>query len=263
MTSIETKMKMNEEFKGIKYILTSSMRSKLLLSIYEKSKNLDELRNELDKPSATILHGLKELESSNLVKKYNKNYSLTSNGFLLTANMIKLIENWKSINKSKMFWNTHDLKGIPDKLLKNIYLLKNANYEYATTNDLSNAFNTYVKLIKKAKKLKIILPIYSENHFKHFMQILNGDTLEHLELVISENILNSMKKNDLLNEMIIKNDKVSIKSISMDIKIFLTYNDEFMSLTLYFNDGHYDDSQILISKDKDCLKWASLLSSYY
>ena len=41
------------------------MRTKLLLSIYNGSKNLDDLRIELEKPSATILHGLKELETLN------------------------------------------------------------------------------------------------------------------------------------------------------------------------------------------------------
>lgn len=99
MTNIETKNELNEEFKGIKYLLTSAMRSKLLLAIYEDAKNLDELRNELKKPSATILHGLKELESINLIRKVQKSYELTSNGFLLTTNMVKLIENWYAINK--------------------------------------------------------------------------------------------------------------------------------------------------------------------
>ena len=33
-------------------------------------KNLDDLRIELEKPSATILHGLKELENLNFVKKF-------------------------------------------------------------------------------------------------------------------------------------------------------------------------------------------------
>ncbi len=67
-----TKIKndLKEEYQGIKYILTSTMRTKLLLSIYNESKNLDDLRIELEKPSATILHGLKELENLNFVKKF-------------------------------------------------------------------------------------------------------------------------------------------------------------------------------------------------
>ena len=92
MTSHETKKQLTKEFSGLKYILTSEMRSKLLLTIYDDSKNLDDLRNELKKPSATILHGLKELENNNLVRKVQKYYELTSNGYLITTNMIKLIE---------------------------------------------------------------------------------------------------------------------------------------------------------------------------
>ena len=129
MTSVQTKTELTEEYKNVKYILTSSMRTKLLLAVYESSKNLEDLRTELKKPSATILHGLKELENINLVKKTQKYYELTSNGFLLTTNMIKLIENWFSINKNKKFWNDHDLSDIPEDMLKSMYLLKEAEYE--------------------------------------------------------------------------------------------------------------------------------------
>ena len=47
MTNIQTKRELNKEFKDVKYLLTSSMRAKLLLALYEIPKNLDELRHEL------------------------------------------------------------------------------------------------------------------------------------------------------------------------------------------------------------------------
>ena len=263
MTSSEIKEELTEEYSGIKYILTSSMRSKLLLAIYENPKNLDELRNELKKPSATILHGLKELENINLVKKVQKSYELTSNGFLLTANMVKLIENWYSVSKSKIFWNNHDLSEIPDEILKDIYLLKDAEYVHSTTSDLSNAFNTYIKLISTTKHLKIILPIYSENHFKHLIKLLKTKKLESLELVISDEIYHSIKKNKLLNKKILKNKKVSIHRINHKCKVFLTYCDEFVTLSLFFKDGHYDDSQILVARDENAHKWALKLAKNY
>lgn len=263
MTSTETREQISKEFNGIKYILTSGMRSKLLLAIYENPKNLDELRNLLKKPSATILHGLKELENSNLVKKANKQYELTSNGYLITTNMVKLVENWYAVNKSKNFWNNHDLSHIPDDVLKNMYLLKDAEYVNSTTSDLSNAFNTYLKMISKANKLRVILPIYSEKHLKHLIKLLNENKLESLELIVNREILNSILNNDTLNESLIDNEKVTIRSIKRKINLFLTVSDDFMSLTLFFKDGHYDDSQILIAKDENALKWALNLISYY
>lgn len=263
MNSVEAKKEISEEFRGVKYILTSGMRSKLLLAMYENPKNLDELRTELKKPSATILHGLKELETINLIKKVQKYYELTSNGFLLTTNMVKLIENWYSLSRSKLFWNSHDLSGIPDEILKDIYQLKNAQYVNSTTSDLSNAFNTYINLISNAKKLKIILPIYSENHFKHLIKLLNGKKLKNLEIIVSEEIMNSMAENELFKREILNSRKVKIRCVNKRLKIFLTQSEEFMSLTLFFKDGHYDDSQILIAKDKNALKWAKNLSRTY
>ena len=106
MTKSETKQQLNKEFKNVKYILTSGMRTKLLITIYDAPKKLEELRNDLQKPSATILHGLKELESINLIKKDQKYYQLTANGYLLTTNMLKLIDNWYAIDKNRIFWNS-------------------------------------------------------------------------------------------------------------------------------------------------------------
>ena len=263
MTNLETKRELNKEFKGVKYILTSSMRAKLLLALYEIPKNLDELRTELKKPSATILHGLKELEGINLVRKAQKLYELTSNGYLLTTNMIKLIENWYSLSKSEAFWDNHDLSDIPDEVIKNIYLLKDAEYINSTTSDLSIAFNRYIKLISKEKKLEIILPIYSENHFKHIIDLLNKDKIEELKLIVSDEIYDSINKNELFKKELLENKKVNLNIINKNLKIFLTYSEEFMSLTLFFKDGHYDDSQILIGRNKNALKWAEYLLKYY
>ena len=53
--------KQTQEFQNVKYILTSSMRTLILVVLYNDKKNLNEIRDELKKPSATILHGLKEL----------------------------------------------------------------------------------------------------------------------------------------------------------------------------------------------------------
>ena len=223
-----TKIKndLKEEYQGIKYILTSTMRTKLLLSIYNESKNLDDLRIELEKPSATILHGLKELENLNFVKKV---------------------------------WNSHDLTAIPQENLKNIYLLKNAECISSTTSNLSKAYNSYTKLIENVEELKITLPIFSENHLRQIVQLIQEKTLHKLELITHQDILPLIHRNPLFKKWLINNENVKIICIKNPLKTFLTLGDEFMSLTLFFKDGHYDDSQILIDKTHEGLKWGALL----
>lgn len=106
-----------------------------------------------------------------MLKKVQKYYQLTSNGYLLTTNMIKLIDNWYATNKNEDFWNIHDLTAIPQENLKNIYLLRNAECITSTTSNLSKAYNSYSKLIENAEELKITLPIFSEKPFKEHCSI--------------------------------------------------------------------------------------------
>lgn len=204
MSSSTLKENEPQEFKNVKYLLTSSMRTLILIVLYTNKKNLNEIRDELKKPSATILHGLKELEENNLIKKDRKYYSLTSNGYLLATNMIKLIDNWYAIEKNKVFWNNHDLSGIPENFLNKLYLLKDAQFISSTTSDLSNAFNTYIQLISTADELNIILPIYSENHFKYLIKLLKNDDLKRLTILINTEILKTMKKNRYLKKSLIE-----------------------------------------------------------
>ncbi len=251
------------EFQNVKYLLTSSMRTLILVVLYNESKNLNEIRNELKKPSATILHGLKELEDNNLIRKERKYYSLTSNGHILATNIIKLINNWYSIENNEIFWNNHELSGIPKTFLNKLYLLKDVEFVSSTTSDLSNAFNTYINLISSARKLTIILPIYSENHFNNFIDLVKSDDLKHLRIILNSKILKSMQRSRYIKKLLLENKKVEIIETEEDPKLFLTYSEDFMTLTLFFEDGHYDDSQIIIGENKNAIKWAEELFNYY
>ncbi|WP_407378797.1 helix-turn-helix transcriptional regulator [Methanobrevibacter sp.] len=252
-----------EEFHNVKFLLTSSMRTLILVVLYNDSKNLNEIRDELQKPSATILHGLKELEAANLLKKDKKNYSLTSNGYLLATNIIKLINNWYSLERHKTFWNNHDISGIPEQYMNKLYLLKDAQLISSTTSDLSNAFNTYMQLLENSRDIKMILPIYSENHFKYLIKLLKEEHLKHMTILISSRIHKKMRRSRYLKKTLLKNKKVTIIEMEKNPKVFLTFSEDFMTLTLFFKDKHYDDSQMIIEKSENGLRWADGLFKYY
>ena len=84
-----------------------------------------------------------------------------------------------------------------------------------------------------------------------------------MELLISEDVLKSIKENTLLRKSLLENDKVDVICVKHNLKLFLTHGDDFMSLTLFFEDGHYDDSQILIGKSEKSRNWALELFDFY
>ena len=79
----------------------------------------------------------------------------------------------------------------------------------------------------------------------------------------SDSIYNSIDNNELFKKELLQNKKVNVIIISKPVTIFLTQSKEFMSLTLFFKDGHYDDSQILIAYDNNAKKWALSLWKFY
>ena len=98
---------------------------------------------------------------------------------------------------------------------------------------------------------------------KHIVNLLNEGSLKKLELIVSEEIYNSISENELFKNELLENKQVTITILENNFKIFLTCSDEFISLTLFFKDGHYDDSQILIATDENAKKWAfSIINQY-
>ena len=95
-------------------------------------------------------------------------------------------------------------------------------------------------------------------------QLLNDKKIKKIDLITNSEIIKSIENNEIFKKTLINNEKVRIIIIAeSSLKIFLTSSENFMSLTLFFKDGHYDDSQILIGKTKDSIKWAEELHSIY
>ena len=72
-----------------------------------------------------------------------------------------------------------------------------------------------------------------------------------------------MKRSKYLKKSLLENEKVSIIEIAENPKLFLTFSEEFMILSLFFKDHHYDDSQIITDKHKSAIKWSNELFKYY
>ncbi|MDR2967921.1 MAG: DUF1724 domain-containing protein [Methanobacteriaceae archaeon] len=255
------------EFSYIRHILSSTMRTKLLLSLYNNKKKLATLRDDLKKPSATILHGIKELEKNSLIKKFDKYYSLSSTGYILAVNLIKLIEKWYSIGHNIDFWKNQDISAIPSQYLKEIGIFQNPEYIISDENDLIKPLNEYIKLISKSNKLKIALPIFSKVHLDAIVHKLDNNC--DIELIIDENIFESINsngyrkklfKNSNYNE---KRNNLKIWKVKENLNLFLTVCEDFLSLSLFFEDGSYNDSKILLDKSEKAIDWGLSLFNHY
>ena len=247
------------DFLTVRFLLASKMRPLLLLLLSDKEYDLNDFREELNKPSASILHGLKELERINLIKKNFKKYSLSSKGVLCSASLKKLFKDLYIFEINRDFWLNHSIESIPIESFKNTYLLKDSVFVESDEHNLSKSFTQYLELLSNCGNMEIILPIFLEEHLEIILENLeNGD---NLILITNEEVLSSLKKSKYYDDLIdfSKKSQLIIRKVDYDLKIFLTICDDFMSLSLFFKDGLFDNSCFILNEHSEGIKWARIL----
>ena len=71
-------LKLYDDVKGhLKFLVSSDVRVKILISLSKGSKNVSQLREHIGLSSSTILHGMQLLEQKDLVFRDSKIYSLS------------------------------------------------------------------------------------------------------------------------------------------------------------------------------------------
>jgi len=291
-----------ELFKNVREILGSTIRIKVLISLFLSKKNPKQIQDETNLPQTAILSGLKDLKKINVVKKVEKEFFLSSNGHMIVISMLRFFENLYAIKNSFDFLENHYLRDIPLKQLNNILMIKNAKCIASSKENLTKPSTEYLNLISKSKNLKILMPIFSTIYLDGILNSLSNEN--SLELVITDNILKYMKLNDygdklsaILNEIsandvnakhnkkenskiridIVENKSnlnentqnfnnnqlIKIWKIPDDFKLFLSSCDNFLALHLFFKDDYYDDSEMLIDETKNGIKWGAEIFEHY
>ena len=253
----------SENFKTMKFLLSSYMRASLLLALVNSSSRLSTLRDDLGKSSATILHAVSELENFNLTMRDFKYYCLSSKGYIYGLALDKLCKNLYIFESNRKFWQNHYIDALPNEFVENAYLLKESVYRCSDKRDMEKPVNDYFENIKNCKDIKIILPMFSEIYLEMILKTVKEN--HKLELVIDEEVFNSLKNSKYFNRILklSKQDKIVIRKYIGDLKIFLTFCNDFMSMNLFYKDGFFDDSTTIFNETSDGVKWAEIIFDYY
>lgn len=255
----------NSSYEDIQYFLTGTFRIKLLLSLYESDKTVKELKNNLDKTESNILHYLKDFEDKQIVEKYNDNYTLTSNGYLIIRHISRLFKNWNSINNNIDYIDEHVESNMPVDLIMNVDIWGDAELVTSSHLDYNRAIHIYKDLVINSKYLKVILPILSIYHLEAILRSLD-ENQGKLDLITSKFIVKRIR-GSILGSLFSKLEKkgqinVCYTSSHTLLNKFLTCTENVASLFLFYENGNCDDSEMLIVKDKQKVKRLNNIIDY-
>lgn len=246
----------------LKFITTSGVRIKMMISLLEKPKTSRELKDELKLGVSTIIHSARDLEKENILVEKIDGYHLTTVGKLTAIKLMEIIKFIKAIKRGKEFWKSHIVDNIPEKFLRKIYKLYDHKILTSSIRDVFKTLSVYIEITKRANKFYGVSPILVEAFIPLIKKLLKRET--EIKLVITEEILEELKKLDKegLREVIM-NKNLSLWTLKDTPKVAFTVTDKALFLGLFDENGVYDPTQDLVSYNKEAIEWGRELFEYY
>lgn len=248
----------------LRMAVCSDLRRNLLISLNEGKKSLGDLRDELQISSSTAIHALRQLEKNDLAfQDKNRDYLLTDIGRIIALKMLDFSNAAVALEKHKKFWIQHDLTGIPDHLLEKIGWLKDSKIINIDALDIIKAHSSYISLIKTAKWIRGISPIFSPDYPTVFKELIENNVNAQIILTdaVLKKLINTIGLDNLKN--LINNYSLNLLITDENLKVASTATDAFFSLGLFTTDGVYDVKYDLISTDERAIRWGIELFEYY
>jgi len=179
-------------------------------------------------------------------------YHLTSVGCVISSKLYDMIRTMTVLEKSKDFWLTHDVWGIPKEFLDRINELEDMEIVRSTPTDVIKALSYYIKLVRNVKNLEGVSPIMHPDFPKIIERLVDrGATVK---LVLTKEIFEmGKKKHSHLFKELINKENFEVWIYEEPIRVAFTVTEEFLSLALFHIDGNFDSNNDLISKNKGAI----------
>ena len=256
-------LKLYEEVKdNLKFIYSSTIRTKIIISLTEGTTKLEDLKKELDLDASTILHAMKKLENKNLIYKEGNEYFISQTGIVIGLKLIDIIK------LLFIFKENQDLifdKDIPLELLLEFNELKFSNFIMSQSADLIFA-NHFYDYIIGSKNIRGIPPICDMNFIETSKMIVENG--KELEIILTPKVIKEIKDalgSDVLELItnLISDDKIKIWTIEQDLKLPIFLTDNFIFLGFSTSNGKDFNLKDMISHNSDAIDWGNRLFDSY
>lgn len=244
----------------LKFLTSSNVRTRILLSLNESSKNLSDLKRELNLDSSTIIHETNKLEKRNFIFKDRETYILSQTGKIFALKLVNLIKTVDTVKSQEKLWLDHKIEGIPGDLLLKIGDLNNSTLVEANSTHLTKVLDYFTQLLISSKIIKGVSPIFHPYLPKAVQSaVLSG---ADVQLIVTDEILEVLNESspEILNKI---SNNFKLYVIHEEVKEAFTVTEKCISFGLFNKKGMYDFNIDLHSESKEAIEWTRKLFEYY
>ncbi len=243
-------------------ITFSWKRENLLILLKDGPKTLEDIRTSLNVTSSGMIPQIRKLEEKNLVRREGKNYVLTDIGLIISDIFYPLKKTIEIVEKHEDFLVNHEIKAIPQHLLKRIYELGDCNIVEGNVSEIYEPHKEFIEYILSSKMVLGISPIFYHSYPPLFLQL--AESGNEISIILTKNVFEKIKTEytHILSKFIeLPNAELYVSD--EDIKLASAVTDSFLSLSLFFKNGGYDSQKELISTDSSALTWGEDLFDHF
>lgn len=256
----------NEMENDLEFQNTSSIQTKIMISLSEGSKNIKDLEKCMGIPHHTILNNIIELKKEDLIRSNKNNYCLSRFGEKIVFELIDTIKTFAVLKNNRELWLNHEIDSIPPELLLKIGDLNNSKLIKSKNIDVAKIHDIHTQVVLNSKKVNGVSPIFYSDYIKTFDEILKKNI--DVELILTDSVFKKTIK--LLNskdleklKRLILQEKLKLWEIKEEVKVAFTVTDNFITFGVFSKNGMYDSTKNLISNDAAAIKWGNELFEYY
>ena len=248
--------------KGLLSILTFSEKRKDILFLLEEGPQpLSDIKDYFNVSSPEIFPRLKEMESSNLISKDDKVYSITPIGRAILKHYRPFLDILGTIEKNETFWKEHMLDDLPDKSLENLSELIGCDIVADSIENIYESHKVFQENIGRSTVLKGVSPIFIPTYPDFFVGLVSNSV--PTSLILTENVFFKLVTEHREKVETFLSSPDSELYVIEDVKVAFVVTDQFFSMSLFFSNGSYDPRQDLVGYDASAIKWGNELFDYY
>ncbi len=246
----------------IDLVFRSDKRKNLLILLDSGSKNIDEIRNELDVTATSILPQIKKLIDNDLIVQEDRMYKLTVLGEFIIKKIKPLISALEVVEKNNTYWTGHDLNSIPRHLLERISELGDCMLVEPDLNHIYEPSQKIIDSMSNAKQASTFASYFNPAYLPLYVELARKDA--ELSLNFTQSVWDylSNEHSNMIKELM-GMDNVSLYVSKEGIKLSeVTVTDRIMLLGLFDKKGKFDQ-QFIMSFEPGALRWGQELFDYF
>ena len=236
----------------VKFIAKSLIRLKVLTALYESPTDMKELTRITDLNYSSVSTALHYLELRGMVYRKSNKYYLVNSIKLQVKNLIELAIIINLLEEIFNIVQGHVIDKIPKESIFEFHLLKNAELLESDWDSPNMVLDVIENTLDGANSARCILPVYYEG-FNEKLNILEEND-KFVEIKVAKSLSNVYQENSKVRYL---------STFSGRNNFLLIITNEIMIFGLFNQENMFDKNRIIISKNRDALKWANNLFRYF